>query len=303
MTPTKLIKHDRRFKSEAALHHDAPKNVPSSISPQQKSAVMQSVEHIIDSVDMVVINGDFKDKHIQFNTSLSARKQELHAYVSKRLELWLQQHPDTHFFFVMGNHDSYRENEFADSMYALQERYPNFRVSEYGVVVGDALFTHGDLQQCNLDILSRDKKSDFADRLDTGKTAQEKTANQYKFLKHFLKHSEHAKDFVVQRAGGKTSTLLPEELDQLNCFFGHTHAPARLQRDNASWVMNVGSLRHEPTWKQSGEWYNLDTPDKLQQPVLHFHGGKLADMERAFPKGSTWQNLATRVREQDYIAF
>jgi predicted phosphodiesterase len=300
LTPTKLIKHDKRY---GAGKDDAEvKFVASSVSPQQKSAVMQSIEHIIDSVDMVVINGDFKDKHIHFDTSLSARKKELHRYAYKRIELWLQEHPDTSFYFIMGNHDSYRENEYADKIYGLQERYKNLRVCEYGAVIGNALFTHGDLQQSGLDILSRDH-STHATRLETGKTAQEKTANQYKFLEHFMQHSDHAKDFVVQRHGGKTSLLAPEELKDLHCFFGHSHAPARLKNQHKNWVMNVGSFRHEPSWGGQGGWNNLDTPDKLQQPVLHFEQGKLTDMERAFPKGSSWANLAKRTREQDYIAF
>jgi predicted phosphodiesterase len=120
----------------------------------------RAIEEKIGEADHIVLNGDVFELFDILNVTDASKSQfglvkgaeekmkkasdEAIAY----LEQFLEKHPERKFHFVLGNHENIRY--FTKRLDELQAKHKdkkdNFNWSPEAIRLGDALFTHGDLQ-------------------------------------------------------------------------------------------------------------------------------------------------------------
>lgn len=99
----------------------------------------------------VVLNGDIFDfKRSTFDSTADTVKAAI-AWLERRLD----DHPDTKFHYVIGNHDAV--TPFIQALESLAGRYPALSVYYSHVVIGSCLFLHGDV--CHSRMTLEDLKS------------------------------------------------------------------------------------------------------------------------------------------------
>jgi metallophosphoesterase superfamily enzyme len=271
----------------------------SLVTRQQHSAIIQALESNVRQSDIIVANGDIFDgasygkKEPQGQPSLQ--------FTINMFERWAQRYPEKTFYFILGNHDGdVGQPEVQAALMQMAAQHPNLHVNEYGVIVGNVLFTHGDLQEYNA--LDAEKRSWRTLRCHSGDEAAEKTMNLYAFLQEHLQspHYKNEMQVLVHQEHGaehepRTVPLTTKMLKDVHVMFGHTHDYADITLNNGRSVGNSACMKHEPRWQD----HMIDAPEKLLQPLLHLEGGKLIEKTRAFPAVKEWTKLAKATRNRE----
>ncbi len=117
--------------------------------PQKRVIVQDSLEERVKQCDVIVVNGDFRnapDAEYEDTDKLQLNDD----YVLGVIENWAKAYPQKTFYYTFGNHDGKPEDSYYQGLRALEKGYDNLKVTDYGVVIGDWLFMHGDMQEKTL---------------------------------------------------------------------------------------------------------------------------------------------------------
>lgn len=265
----------------------------SYVTRAQRSAVLQSLEANVAKTDITVVNGDLYNRAVtgvdepQTASSLN--------FTLNLLERWATRYPQKTFYMILGNHEGDAGNPHArDALISLANRFPNLHVNDYGVIIGDVLFTHGDLQQQSAPHASM--RDCMNVRCHSGVEANERTANLYAFLLEHLQSADyHGEMQVLRHQNGEqpmVCALTAQELEHSHVMFGHTHEYANMVRSNGKTLGNSATFKHSPYWVGHG----IETPAQLYQPIIDMKDGKLVEKSRAFPAVECWSDLANATR-------
>lgn len=112
---------------------------------------LEGIHEAAQNADLFVFNGDTFDFRW---TTLPSVRETVEAAV-----LWLEelcdQHPDTHFHFILGNHDNLQL--FIDELTELSLQTENLSWHPYYLRIGDVAFLHGDVSDRAMDAAALEK--------------------------------------------------------------------------------------------------------------------------------------------------
>jgi Calcineurin-like phosphoesterase len=266
------------------------------VSDAQRRAVIQGIERNVRAANAVVIDGDLIDGY-------SLARKELHAeqtfsYAMGMLKRWCEKYPNKQFYYALGNHCGDVNIEKRRHLLALSHTHPNLHVNDYGIIIGDTLFMHGDLQHQNdaFELSHRGKKSVYRDEVHAA-SGEERTRQQYNWLVQHLQSPDYKEDIRVLRHredGGAPETvpLTKDMLQHIKHFvFGHTHEPVHVELEGGKTITNLGCMRHHTKWRDHADGLKIKRPEHLQQQVLWFEGGRMVETQRAFALSETWADM------------
>ena len=275
----------------------------STIHNWQRIAAQTALDRLMKEPDIVVINGDVRDNVAPDNEPGSKKDQAITKYSLKLLERWVTADSDKPFYYVLGNHDGNTSYDFKKRLLQLAERHDNLHVTDYGVKIGDILFTHGDLQTRQITPADRadwtiGREHDLAL---LGKNKVQTTTAMLQRFYEMMEKEELAKDFVILRHGEPASLLTLEELRTTPyVMLGHSHmhmdAIQPQARVGATFGINSGSFLRLPK-KRMEDDDELNSPEDLKQQMLHLKQGKLDAASRAFPAVASWTELSYEKRD------
>lgn len=212
--------------------------------------------------DHVVFNGDMFElfyvdphKHPVGNGRENRNRVRAAIRDSKNwLEGFLKENPDVQLHFVMGNHENIRK--FRHALDSLAKKYDNFEWDPEGIRIGDALFTHGDLQMGNKTAETRGeyrlREAAFPDRWNKifsggyliGRPVVETAAalnSPPKRVHRYLHDEDKMKEFRALHHGERQKV----DMDTVkHVFFGHTHVGFTGKKLGAQTYYNTGSFVH-----------------------------------------------------------
>lgn len=295
------IGHARSLATPSRLL-DAVEKHQDHFGDEARKAFWETMEHNIRDADVVVFNGDIIDTG--FNQSKAQNAQSSAAFVKVQFKRWAERYPKKTFYYVKGNHEG-NYSDISKAIHGIGTQHSNVHVAQYGVVVGDTLFTHGDLQLADaLSLSSRDPQH-YKSVSAHGMSAEEKLITQHERLRDHLCSPHYQHDFMVLRhqENGATPTLtplLPEEVKgkrALNMMFGHTHAASNLITWESQILGNSGMLKHDG----NTQGRQIQSPKDLQQPLLRFENGTMLHQKcHAFPDADgSWMGMEEAARTGD----
>ncbi|MCH7959316.1 MAG: metallophosphoesterase [Candidatus Hydrogenedentes bacterium] len=106
---------------------------------------MDDIREVAGKADLFVFNGDIFDFRW---TTLPTVEETVDAAISWLKEL-IDQFPDCHFHFILGNHDNLQV--FIDALSELTVPTPNLSWHPYYLRIGDVVFLHGDVSDGHAD--------------------------------------------------------------------------------------------------------------------------------------------------------
>jgi UDP-2,3-diacylglucosamine pyrophosphatase LpxH len=139
--------------------------IEGGVSDAQRRAVIQGIERNVRAANVVVIDGDLIDGYSLARKELHAEK--TFAYTMGMLERWCEKYPNKQFYYALGNHCGDVNIEKREDLLALSHIHPNLHVNDYGVIIGDTLFMHGDLPHQNdaFELSHRGKKGVYREEV------------------------------------------------------------------------------------------------------------------------------------------
>lgn len=292
VTPEKFLTEDNLEKS--------------AVTPQQRQEMIRALEVTIDRPDIhiISISGDFWDMYENATRKLNEGdiqtehplSEETIEYAIKTIKRWAQKNPEKIFYADDGNHDGNPNRPFRGKLIELSQELPNLHHSDYGVLIGDTLITHGDFAEREGGVDTR--QDPFGSRYDMTYDAMRDNQYMYEWYEKFLSNPDNASQFIILRHNAEPSSLSLEEYQNSNIVFGHTHGGVIIERPNGKVVINAASLQHRPDF---GDEYSLATPAQLQQPILNFEDGVLdtKNIEFAFPDAIVWEGYSEKLQGID----
>lgn len=111
----------------------------------RRERIRAAFENALPRVKHAVLNGDIFELLEPYHQNKKALDRAV-AEARDQLERWIESAPNCQFHFVLGNHENV--HEFRRLLDELHEAYPErFEWHPEAILIGDMLFTHGDLQQ------------------------------------------------------------------------------------------------------------------------------------------------------------
>ena len=166
----------------------------------------------------VVLNGDIFD----FKRSIFTSTAETTSQAIRWLKELCARFPDTSFYYLLGNHDSHQE--FVTQVTILATHCPNLKIMSDTLVLGSALFLHGDvidLPNGTSDLMAlRQKYSNVQPTV-----ASKIFATLVTFTRvNSVEYLRHRKSTLARKIIEYLRATQPTQLAQAReVFFGHTH--------------------------------------------------------------------------------
>lgn len=216
---------------------------------------MKGYEHVVFNGDMFELFyvdphanpvGNGRENRDRVRTAIKESK--------KWLEDFLKENPKVQMHFVMGNHENIRK--FRYTLDSIAKRYDNFEWDPEGIRIGDALFTHGDLQMGKKTADKRGeyrlRDASFPDRWNkifstgylVGRPIVEAAAalnSPVRRVHKYLHDRDKMEEFRVLHKGERKKL----EMDKIkHVFFGHTHVKFFAEELGGKTYYNTGSFVH-----------------------------------------------------------
>ncbi|MFO0417003.1 MAG: metallophosphoesterase [Pseudomonadota bacterium] len=226
-TPTGYVVSDLHIFSSSSLYS---RYIPNFIRAVQQHAV-------------VVLNGDTFD----FKRSIYSSSAETTKHAIDWLDKLCLDHPQTTFYYLIGNHDCHLQ--FLSALKEQLSELANLTVIPDALKLGDKIFIHGDVVDlpagCNDLAKSRARYAQAEPSL-LSKLSAEVITRLRLNLVEYLRHSN-------QRLAAKILSYLDFAMPDFRqntreIFFGHTHVPIRHFEYDGIIFHNTGSLVRGLTW-------------------------------------------------------
>jgi predicted phosphodiesterase len=226
---------------------------------------MKQCDHVVFNGDMFElfyvdpnqINIKPVDKSAPDGMDLRNRVRAAVKESKKWLETFVSENPNVHLHFVMGNHENIRK--FRYQLDRLAERYKeNFEWDPEGIRIGNALFTHGDLQMDKKTAAERGewrlRQAAFPESWNrifstgylVGRPIVESAAainSPVKRVSKYLQSAAKMEEFRVRYKGERKKL----DIDDIkHVFFGHTHVKFFDKEIDGKHYYNTGSFTHNP---------------------------------------------------------
>lgn len=112
---------------------------------------MDDIREVAGKADLFVFNGDTFD----FKWTTLATVEETVDEAIRWLKTLIDEFPDCHFHFILGNHDNLQV--FIDALSELTVPTPNLSWHPYYLRIGDVVFLHGDVSDGHMDAAALEK--------------------------------------------------------------------------------------------------------------------------------------------------
>ena len=169
---------------------------------------------------VVVLNGDTFD----FKRSRFSNHATTTHHAIEWLTAFLERHPNTTFFYLLGNHDC--NDLFVAELTILAQRVKNVTIIADVLQIGACLFLHGDV--CDLPIGVHDI-SQVRDRYRSAPRSLTSIVFA-QIITHLrlnvAEYLRHRRQTLSERIMQYLRSVHPEKIGSVACiYFGHTHVP------------------------------------------------------------------------------
>lgn len=199
---------------------------------------MHDLSPVLQRVDLLVLNGDTFD----FRWSTLASERDTLAEARRRLEQWVALFEGREIHYVIGNHDCLLGH--CEILEEMASGSSILKVHERELVLGDALFLHGD---CANRGMSPDRLDAYREYWSTDKQRGALGRGFYRVVDATgaglaFHRAYFPQAATVDRVAGYLDQALQQWREGVrDCYFGHTHMPFRNHEAGGVSFHNTGS--------------------------------------------------------------